>query len=196
MKKLSFRFSLLAFLVFLLSFPVSTYAATYYPGTSIAVSAGDVIYSPIGWETRFVGHTAIVGDDLRVYHSTPATATGGASDTFSGYLSRFSSGYTFKVLRYSNGTGPFTQPVDAGRWAKNNYSRITKYNLTGFKMSDVANNYCSKFVWQAYYYGANTNLDRPYLGHYMNGDSTDLFTPLDIVNAGTVLRQVTTFTNP
>lgn len=198
MKIMRFKIPIILFLSicsFLLLSPISVFAATY-PNSQISVSPGQVIYSSKGWQTFFVGHVAIVGDDGKIYHSTPAVASGGVGETLSNYLSRFDSGTSFEVYAFrADEYGPFLEPYNAGKWARENVSKITEYSwANNLKMSNISSNYCSKFIWQAYYYGADTNLDRPYLGRYMTGSSTNIWTPADF-KGSPVMKSIGTFTS-
>jgi hypothetical protein len=177
---------LLSVTLILFAFPIKASAATEnYPGSNFSVTPGDVLYSSKGWETGFVGHVAIVGDDRKIYHSTPANdvPSGAIGETLSSYLSRFPASSRIVVYRYgpTGKFGPFQEPVNAGKWARLNYSKVQKYTIAGgYKMSDITKNYCSKFLWQAYKYGANVSIDRPYMGNYMKPDATTLFSPAEI----------------
>ncbi|WP_289143066.1 hypothetical protein [uncultured Brevibacillus sp.] len=170
----------------LVSLVLPASAATNYPGTTVNVSTGDLIYSSKGWSSYFAGHVAIIGDDGKVYHSTPAVSSGGIGETLDSYLSRYPSGEYFEVLRFEKKTpGPYLEPINAGKWARNNVSKIQSYTIAGgYKLGDITKNYCSKFMWQAYYFGAGTNIDRPYLGNYMTPDSTTLWAPSEIMPGG------------
>lgn len=174
---------LLTFSIALLSFSTTTNAATeYYPGTKVKVSAGDVLYSSKGFDSYFVGHVAIVGNDGKIYHSTPAVSSGAIGESLTDYLKRFSTD-PIRVYRYNpkGQMGPFLEPTNAGKWAQNNYSKVEKYSILGtVKMNDVTKNYCSKFVWQAYKFGANVSIDTPYHGHYMSPDAKTFFAPSEI----------------
>ncbi|MNM80451.1 hypothetical protein D3C81_924210 [compost metagenome] len=201
MAKVKLKFSIIVFSLILslfsifYLFPSKIYAANY-PNSSIQISTGDVLYSSKGWQTFFVGHVAVVGDDGKIYHSTPAVSTGGVGDTLTTYLSRWDPGSTFTVYKFKpDQYGPFLEPYNAGKWARNNVGSINNYSFTSdLQMSNIATNYCSKFIWQAYYYGANTNIDRPYLGNYMSGSSSTIWTPADF-KASPVLKSVGSFTN-
>ncbi|WP_145028481.1 hypothetical protein [Paenibacillus sp. Y412MC10] len=123
-----------------------------YPSTNITMKAGDVIYNPKTVSTFFVGHVAIVGTDLRLYHSHPLGP--GISEGINSYVSRFSSGDQFNILRPRDGYG-----ASAASWAQNNIGRIQSYAFYP-SLSDVTANYCSKFVWQAYWFGEHKDIAR------------------------------------
>ncbi|MDQ0171819.1 hypothetical protein [Paenibacillus tundrae] len=177
---------LLSITLIVSAFPMNASAASVnYPGTNFPVTPGDVLYSSKGWDTGFVGHVAIVGDDKKIYHSTPANdvPSGATGESLSSYLSRFPASSQIKVYNYfpDGQMGPFLEPVKAGKWARLNYSKVQKYTIaSGYKMNDITKNYCSKFLWQAYKLGANVSIDRPYMGHYMKPDALTFFAPAEI----------------
>jgi len=127
-----------------------------YPGLNVYMRPGDVIYNPKSTSTLFVGHVAIVGPDFKLRHSHPYGP--GISETLESYISRFSSGDKFTVLRPRGGGGD-----KAAAWSRDNVNKITAYNFLP-NLRSIADNYCSKFVWQAYYFGEHRELtaDMPY----------------------------------
>ncbi|WKL02870.1 hypothetical protein Q0F98_03225 [Paenibacillus amylolyticus] len=122
-----------------------------YPGTNINMQVGDLLYSSktLGGSTEIVGHIGIVGSDFRIYHVTPG-ASGGAADSVTTYMGRHRPGEKIEIYQKRNGGG-----VTAATWAKNNYSRAKAYGISYGKLSVMTPNYCSKFIWQAFYYGSN-----------------------------------------
>ncbi|WP_322923810.1 hypothetical protein [Paenibacillus campi] len=126
-----------------------------YPGTNITMQVGDVLYSSKSLTTGsspIVGHVAIVGNDFRIYHVTPGTDAdgGGAADSLSVFRTRHQPGQTITVYREKHGYGS-----QAAVWAKRNYINISQYTINPTDLLSVKNpNYCSKFIWQAFYYGA------------------------------------------
>jgi hypothetical protein len=121
-----------------------------YPGTNITMKAGDVIHNPKSTSTFFVGHVAIVGNDLLLRHAHPFGP--GITEGITGYVSRFAVGDKFTILRPRDGNGPA-----AATWSQNNVGSINQYNFWP-SLTDVTSNYCSKFVWQAYWNGAHKEL--------------------------------------
>lgn len=156
MKKIYFLF--LSLVCILTMFIGVTFAsAATYPGTNITVKPGDIIHSPKNKSTYFAGHTAIVGSDNYIYHAIPNT-NGKAKDTITYYFDeRFSKGDKFTILRPKNSS--HAEP--AAEMAPTIYSNITTYayNSDAIKLDNFSHNYCSKFVWQAYYYGNSFNVD-------------------------------------
>lgn len=169
-KKLLYSFSVVALLfVCFLSIGASANSAESvapqgvpdptYPNSSIPMKPGDVLYSSksLGSSSPAFGHVGVVGTDLYVYHSNPYAP--GARDTIDEYMSRHKSKESITVLRYRYGSG--TAP-NAAAWAKNNYYRVKTYSIPvpplNQLMGDVETNYCSKFVWQAFYFGEGKDL--------------------------------------
>lgn len=125
-----------------------------YPGTNIQMKAGDVLYSSksLGTSTWGVGHVGIVGTDYNVYHVNKIENRG-LSDGLYLYMSRHRPGEKLTILRPRGGYG-----TRAALWAENNYSRVTQYQINTARLSTISPNYCSKFVWQAFYYGEGINI--------------------------------------
>lgn len=121
-----------------------------YPGTNVTMRPGDVLHSPKSTSTNFVGHVAIVGPDLKLRHSHPQGP--GRSETLESYLTWFAPGDKFTILRPRNGGG-----AAAATWSVNNINKLTSYYLPA-QLHVIPLNYCSKFVWQAYYYGEQKDL--------------------------------------
>lgn len=155
-----------------------------YPGTNVYLMPGDIIHNPKSTSTYFVGHIAIVGPDLKLRHSHPYGP--GISDTLESYIERFQSGDKFTILRPRGGGG-----AAAAAWSRNNVNNIRAYNfIPGVRV--VGDNYCSKFVWQAYYFGEHREL-------VSNAPYSDLVTPIgllyvyptDILNSPILAKQGT-----
>lgn len=177
--------------VFLPIFTLSTLcafkatAATVYPRSSAEAKAGDVLHCAKGKDSYFVGHVGIVGENFRVFHCVPDHDNPGRSDRLSFFVDHFTQHDYIDVYRYSpGGMGPYLQPLQAARWADHTVGIIREYNLFNFRMGDVTGNYCSKFLWQCYYFGANVTIDKGHLGHHMTADSKTLF-DVDSINFST-----------
>lgn len=149
-----------------------------YPGTNIEIKPGDIIYSPKGKSTYFVGHLGIVGTDYRVYHSHPLASDGSFVDTIDDYIGRFEVGDEFSLLRPR-----FADATKAAKMAMALINDIQRYALD-INLGDVANNYCSKFVWQAYYYSSFTDIT----GNYNDYSTRDYILPSQIKNASGLYR--------
>ncbi|MFF3925160.1 hypothetical protein [Paenibacillus lactis] len=157
-----------------------------YPGTNVPMRIGDVLYSTktLGSSSQIVGHTGIVNSNYKVVHVT-LPVNGGTVDNMSGYMSRHGKGETIKVYRPINGMG-----VEAAKWATYNYKYVTKYEIEPYaKKSTLSPNYCSKFVWQAFYYGEG--IDLLDLGN--TPDLRGFITPSMVINAPNLVY-VTQFT--
>ncbi|MEK3872372.1 hypothetical protein NYE76_21060 [Paenibacillus sp. FSL M7-0831] len=50
-----------------------------------------------------------------------------------------------------------SQNKKAGKWARNNIDNVDGY-LFNIWLSNTQYNYCSKFVWQAFFYGTNKDI--------------------------------------
>ncbi|GAA0335703.1 hypothetical protein GCM10008967_27820 [Bacillus carboniphilus] len=114
---------------------------------------GDIIGEPqfSGYDTYFVGHIGIVGPNLQVY------------EVIKGGPSKFSSVESF-VSRFDNPVGVYrpngatsADMANAAYWASTHYTDVDSYVIDG-NLSSLNWNYCSKFVWQAYFFGSNFNI--------------------------------------
>ncbi|WP_085505005.1 YiiX/YebB-like N1pC/P60 family cysteine hydrolase [Thalassobacillus devorans] len=122
-----------------------------YPGTNVAILPGDLLFSPIGQsESKYVGHVGIVNHNREVIHSIPS---GLMKDTMHSYFHKFRS-----ITIYS------PKDPDVGRKAadylENLYEKYPKanYRIRTPLGSTDHEQYCTKIVWQSYYYGAGVNL--------------------------------------
>ncbi|RDW15268.1 hypothetical protein CWR48_19790 [Oceanobacillus arenosus] len=125
-----------------------------YPDTSIPMIPGDVLYSHKRALSSFlVGHVGLIGEDYRVYHVN-RWGNKGHADSMPIYLSRHKKGEKLTILRFSN------QIIAraAADWSMANISSIDAYKYTR-DLTDIKNNYCSKYIWQAYYFGTTPNVD-------------------------------------
>lgn len=130
--------------------PLAVDNENYYPGTKTFLKPGDVIYSSKTFlsSTKIVGHVAIVGPDYYIYHVNPSGSVAGKRDTLTQYRGRHDTGEKLKVYRPSSGG------EKAATWAKNNYGSAINYKLSNLSVKVIKDNYCSKFLWQAFYYGS------------------------------------------
>ncbi|MFF2155662.1 hypothetical protein ACFVVQ_10135 [Paenibacillus chitinolyticus] len=180
-KVISFLVAIFAFTVLLL--PQSSYAAeaegipdAHYPGTQVVITPGDVIYSnkSLFGAQPFVGHVAVVGNDGYLYHAHPEGPT---KDTLSEYMSRrHKPNETITVYRASYGASA------AASWAAQNIYKMKRYWITN-DHSTLDDNYCSKFVWQAFYYGGGTDLTAS------TGSVPDIITPSKLISSGRLVQK-------
>lgn len=168
-------------------------ASPNYPRSSEQAKAGDVLKCGKGLDTFFVGHVGILGEGLDVHHCLPGNDPG-VTESLSSFIRSFTQYGTVDVYRYSPGRGqlmgPFLQPLQAARWADRNINAVKEYNLANFRMGDVSRNYCSKFVWQSYYLGANTCIEKCYSGRAMHSNSLDIF-PVSSIDFSNLFQRVT-----
>lgn len=159
-----------------------------YPGTNVQMKIGDVLYSTktFGTTTKIVGHVGIVDSNFKVVHVTPAV-DGGVIDNFTNYMNRHDPRETIVVMRPINGMG-----VGAARWANYNYMYINDYYIEPLaKLGTLNPNYCSKFLWQAFYFGEGIDINN------VNNtpDLRGFITPSNFLNSPYFVR-LTTFLTP
>ncbi len=154
-----------------------------YPGTNFAMRVGDVLYSTkaLGGSSAIVGHTGIVNSDFKVVHVT-LPVNGGTIDNMTGYMYRHGEGETIKVYRPRNGMG-----VNAAKWATYNYSYVKEYLIQiASTLGSISPNYCSKFVWQAFYFGEGTDI----LNKNLNANTLGFVTPGNITDSPYLSYQI------
>ncbi|MFC2948791.1 hypothetical protein [Virgibacillus sediminis] len=126
----------------------------FYPGTSYPMLPGDVLYShKSAFSSLLVGHEGIVGEDYRIYHVN-ARGKNGHADSLPAYLSRHRKGERLSILRLRDKEAALA----AAQWAAGNIERVKMYRYTP-SLADISKNYCSKFIWQSFYYGTGERLD-------------------------------------
>lgn len=108
----------------------------------IPIQPGDIIYSTKSLSTFLVGHCGIVGHDKRIYHSHPK---GAFADTLPKYIARHKFNGKIVIFR------PRHSEEKLATWAEQNIQDIKSYFFHP-KLVNKKSNYCSKFVWQAYWY--------------------------------------------
>ncbi|MFI8716184.1 YiiX/YebB-like N1pC/P60 family cysteine hydrolase [Brevibacillus brevis] len=150
--------------------PLEDDPGVYYPGTHTKAKPGDMLVSNTTSSKGLTGHAAIVTDNLSVVH------IGGYGEnpeeiSLSKFFKRYNN--SVKVIRYTSSR----DAKKAGEWARTYAAEYSdaKYDLA-VKLRGFTHTYCSKIVWQAYYYGADVNLGnkRP--------SSTQLFEPYAILD--------------
>ncbi|WP_028785121.1 hypothetical protein [Thalassobacillus devorans] len=122
-----------------------------YPGTNIAISPGDLLFSPIGQsESKYVGHVGIVNQHKEVIHSIPS---GLMKDNMDRYFQKFRAISIYTPKEPEDG-------VMAADYLEGLYKKYPKaaYRIMTPLGTADHEQYCSKIVWQAYYYGAGVNL--------------------------------------
>ncbi|QHZ58100.1 hypothetical protein M655_021945 [Brevibacillus sp. NSP2.1] len=120
-----------------------------YPGTNTDMKPGDVLYSKKSFSTFFVGHVAIVGPDYDIIHVHPKGPW--FVEDIDYYVSRFRDGDKIEVLRPRSGASK------AAKWAINHIDDVKKYYFN-MDLDNIELSYCSKFIWQAFYYGYNLDI--------------------------------------
>ncbi|RDW16816.1 hypothetical protein [Oceanobacillus chungangensis] len=144
-----------------------------YPDTTIKMLPGDVLYShKLAFSSVIVGHVGMVGEDCRIYHVN-RWGNKGHADRMSVYLSRHKKGEKLTILRFSDKK----IAKEAACWAKANIGSIEAYKYTR-DLADIKINYCSKYIWQAYYFGTTLNVDL--LGNNLDAEKKRYITPSGI----------------
>ncbi|MDQ1235546.1 uncharacterized protein YycO [Paenibacillus sp. SORGH_AS306] len=132
-----------------------------YRGTSLAVRPGDVLVTNSTSSNGLTGHAGIVVND----QGTVVTINGYNNDLAAENMTQWNS-KNVRVMRYSNTNAA----SKAAAWAKNYYHTYkgkVHYGLVNTIGSYEKETYCSKIIWDSYYFGSDITID----GHtpYWNG---------------------------
>ena len=145
--------------------------AAYYPGSSVTVRPGDIMVSNSTSSSGFTGHAGIVVDYSGSVVSIAGYGSYPAKYSLSTWFSRYPNE---KVVRLSDAS----PGQAAATWASN---YVVNYSHVPYGISDLAlpykTTYCSKLVWNAYYFGANYTL--PY--YYNMTFGYNLSAPYDLL---------------
>jgi len=124
-----------------------------YPGTETVSSPGDVLYTDKTTTDYYTGHIAVVTNDGYVVHAPGKGSPGLERMTVNDFINTYED---VQVWTPDNST----DGQSAGEKANNlfnNYSGAD-YTVWTTLTGDYMNQYCTKVVWQSYYYGADVNL--------------------------------------
>jgi len=122
-----------------------------YPYSNIEMLPGDILYSTIGRSTYYVGHIVIVGTDYLMKEAIPGKPSGHML-TAEQFWHRHRKGDKITLLRSKVGA------KEAAKWAKEHLQFVKDYTILNHRIETLEKNYCSKWIVQAYYYGANVKL--------------------------------------
>ncbi|HLQ73016.1 MAG TPA: hypothetical protein VK125_02210 [Bacillota bacterium] len=122
-----------------------------YPHSTVPMKRGDILYSPVGRSTYFVGHTVIVGSDYLITESIPGKPSGHKL-TVEQFWNRHHSGNRITLLRSDKGA------EEAADWATKHIDEVNHYQVFNTNIQTIDKNYCTKWIVQAYYFGANVEL--------------------------------------
>jgi uncharacterized protein YycO len=144
------------FFIFTLGVFLFSIASLFGPNVEKAAAAfslktGDIVITSDSVSAGIVGHAGIVLSDGYILHIPGPFAGGMKKDSWSSWKSKYS---TNEVLRQPN----TTVAGMAATWAKSHYwttNRTPFYAITT-NLASTSTTYCSKIVWQAYYYGTGS----------------------------------------
>ncbi|WP_347861656.1 YiiX/YebB-like N1pC/P60 family cysteine hydrolase [Salimicrobium sp. PL1-032A] len=115
------------------------------------VFPGDLLFSPLGERDSFyIGHVGIVTEDGHVIHSIPK---GVKKDGVDRYFNKFNH---LTLYRPKNEQAGLQAAAYANRIYETNGQAPYRF-FTTLEDKD-GEQYCTKLVWQAYYFGAGVNL--------------------------------------
>lgn len=128
---------------------------SYYPGTTTSIKSGDVLVTNSTSFGGIAGHAGIVVDPAGSVVSINGPGQLISRETFGQWKNRYAN---TKVMR---NTSSSIAAQNAANWANEyyiDYSYRVSYNILGILGEYTDRTYCSKIVWNAYFYGANVNL--------------------------------------
>ncbi|MGN7470945.1 YiiX/YebB-like N1pC/P60 family cysteine hydrolase [Brevibacillus sp. SAFN-007a] len=134
--------------------PMATDDPTY-PGTNIKIKIGDILISDKNSSPSFTGHAAIVTDT-----ETVAEILGYGYHPQLNSLKKFFNERTggdrgVRIVRYYSSA----DARDAAEWAE---AYVDDFEHVDYEIDDLydyeTSTYCSKLVWNAFYYGADVEL--------------------------------------
>ncbi|WP_083607089.1 MULTISPECIES: YiiX/YebB-like N1pC/P60 family cysteine hydrolase [Paenibacillus] len=136
-----------------------------YKGTNVAIQAGDILVTNSTGSSGFgyTGHAGILIDNGTIVsiegYNKPLIRQP-ITDWYTKYANT-------KVLRYTSSP---TKAQQAATWASN-YQSLYKdqvhYGLINNIFDYYTETYCSKIVWDAYYYGASVSFGNPGAGNIL-----------------------------
>ncbi len=144
-----------------------------YPYSTVEMLPGDILYSSIGKSTYYVGHIVIVGPNYNIIESIPGDPSGYMLSAKQ-FWARHNTGDEITLLRAKTGGD------QAAKWALDHYNRVEKYTVLNHDIHTIKNNYCSKWILQAYYFGANIKLT-PFLNRLVLPQSFERMKKIDKV---------------
>src|SRR5699024_1070675 len=123
-----------------------------YPYSNVDMHPGDILYSTIGRATYYVGHIVIVGTDYLMKESIPGKPSGHALTPLQ-FWHRHRSGDKITLLRSK--VGAFA----AADCTTKNLNLNKHYIVLNTNLHTIEKNYCTKWIVQDYYCGANVKLN-------------------------------------
>lgn len=124
------------------------------PFSETTIQPGDILVTNGTSSSGLTGHAGIISPSGFVINLPGKnSSTVIKNESLASFAKTYKDGWikVYKPVISNNGT-------KASQWAYNQYinGTVKKYEIN-LDPYDISNNYCSKFVYQSYYYGAGTN---------------------------------------
>lgn len=129
---------------------------TFQSGYGFSLRPGDLMYSGKNKHTWGVGHVAIVGTDGLVRHVIPY---GKQTNTIDTYFRNF---VRVSVYRHRDEQLAY----EAAEMSALLYEEIESYSLHP-SLRNIKKNYCTKYIWQSFYYSRGKDLLWNMSDHYL-----------------------------
>lgn len=119
--------------------------------SSFSMKPGDILITNATISSGITGHAAMAVTAVQILHiegpgKTPSTL--GLEAWHTKYTNKSSSSWT-KIYRHSDSN----IASEAAGWERANYRNSNAEYVINMDLTSVDKTYCSKMVWQAYYYG-------------------------------------------
>lgn len=121
---------------------------TTFATSSYSMEKGDVFITNGTSSAGILGHAAIAIDDVDILHIAGAGANPATLSLSKWHDNYTTKGWT-KIYRHSNSD----VAKAAGKWAADTYKGSSAEYFIDLDLTTTNKTYCSKLVWQAYYYG-------------------------------------------
>lgn len=134
------------------------------------MQAGDVFITNATSSSGLTGHSGIViGHDQILHIAGPGKHP--VAISLAKWKNEYKDGWT-KAYRYRDGQSLTLVPQQAAAWAKKTYLNSNAEYVINTNLASTDKTYCSKLVWQAYYFGPS----KP----YAYGLTTGIMLPYDL----------------
>lgn len=144
------------------------YSGPAFAASHLSLQAGDIVltdrHNTSAW--GIVGHAGIAVSSNSILHIAGASATAATYSEWARWISDFGLAH-IQVYRCNSAS----RGNAAAQWAIDNYYDKTVTYQINTDLFSTSTTYCSKIVWQAYYFGAgSSSVDMPILNLVMPYD--------------------------
>lgn len=135
--------------------------------TSYSMQAGDVLITNGTISSGLTGHSGMAISSYSILHIA-GPGKNPETTTLSKWITHYNAEGWTKIYRHSDST----VAKKAANWAEATYKDSDAEYVINMDLTSTDKTYCSKLVWQAYYYGPDT--------HCANGPTVGVRLPYDL----------------